>query len=156
MGSSDAYDKADHHFDEVNGLKLPKHHAYHHTTFFFSWVIRSGLMSDWFEAESASQLKKYRADKLSINKLYEWWDCCLMPEMLNAEGNKFARAYFDFDRGRYLDDYHEVLQRDLPSEFHVPYTTANEAAMHRVISKRFGEWKSGGAKAVKRAKTGWR
>lgn len=78
-----------------------------------------------------------------MNKLYELWDCCLVSDMLSDRGNTFARAYFDFESGAYLKDYAKHLQKELPSEFHVPYTAANEEAIHHVISKRFEAWSKG-------------
>ena len=57
--------------------------------------------------------------------------------MLSDEGNAFAMAYFDFDKGRYLKDYQKYLQKNLPSQFHVPYTQENEKLMHQVIDRRY-------------------
>lgn len=100
-------------------------------------------MSEFFESESITPLKEYREQRLTINQLYEWWDCCLLSDMLNDEGNAFAIEYFDFDKGAYLGDYVKYLQKSLPSEFHVPYTIGNEAIIHAIIDKRFQEWKKG-------------
>jgi hypothetical protein len=136
-----AYDKAKYHLESVDELGLPDEHAYNHTTFFMSWLVQKRLMSDWFEEECRSEVAKYRAGSISINQLYEHWDTCLVSDMLSDEGNAFAAHYFDFEKGVYLSDYHEHLQRGLPSEFHVPYTAENEAIAHRFISERYATWK---------------
>jgi hypothetical protein len=141
MGGTYVYDKAKYHYDSVEKEGLPGEHAYNHTTFFLSWLVRNDLMSDWFREECADELAKYRDGAISINDLYEWWDTCLVSDMLGDEGNAFAGDYFDFEKGAYLADYAQHLQRDLPSEFHVPYTAENEATMHHVISGRFSDWK---------------
>lgn len=142
MGNQCAvYDKAKYHFDSVEKAGLPEEHAYHHTSFFLSWLVRNNLMSDWYESECEEQVADFRIGKSTINQLYEWWDTCLMSDMLSEEGNAFASAYFDFDKGMYLNDYHAYLQKELPSEFHVPYTPENEAIIHAVISRRFEDWK---------------
>jgi hypothetical protein len=135
------YDKAKYHWDSVAGLGLPEEHAFHHTTFFLAWLVQNRLMSDWFEAEGRDEIARYQAGEISINQLYEWWDACLISDMLSEEGNAFARHYFDFESGAYLSDYCQYLQRDLPTEFHVPYTRENEAIIHRVIAERYAQWK---------------
>lgn len=137
------YDKAKYHDETIQNLGLPDEHAYNHTTFFMSWLVKNNLMSEEFENEKNNPVKKYRLGEITINKLYEWWDCCLISDMLNAEGNAFAQAYFDFEKGMYLKDHSKYLQKNLPSEFHVPYITDNEATIHAVIEKRYKEWKGG-------------
>ena len=136
------YDKAKYHDDSVAQHDLPDHHAYHHTTYFLSWLLANRLMSEWFEAEGKDEIAKYRSRKMSVNELYEWWDCCLISDMLSDRGNAFARAYFDFDNGTYLADYEQHLLGDLPTIFHLPYTPENEAVIHRVIDERYRAWKA--------------
>ena len=135
------HDKAKYHSESVENLGLPEEHAYNHTTFFISWLVKNRLMSDDFEKDGP--VDEYRLGKITINKLYEWWDCCLISDMLSAEGNAFAQAYFDFEKGTYLKDYSKYLQKSSPSEFHVPYTADNETAIHSVIDIRYKEWKEG-------------
>jgi hypothetical protein len=136
------YDKAKYHSQSVHEHGLPEEHAYNHTTFFMSWLIKNGLMSSWFEEEAKAELQQFRNGTLTVNKLYEYWDGCFISDMLSNDGNAFARAYFDFENGKYLADYCKCLQKALPSEFHVPYTEANEALIHNVISQRYQEWLS--------------
>ena len=134
------YDRATFHSKSVAEHGLPEEHAYHHTTFFMSWLIQNGLMSAWFEEEAKDELRRYRDGTLSINGLYVFWDCGLSTHMLSDQGNAFARAYFDFTTGQYLADYEACLHKTLPSEFHVPYTETNEVMIHKVISQRYQEW----------------
>lgn len=135
------YDKAKYHDESIQSLGLPDEHAYNHTTFFMSWLVRNHLMSEDFEYVKGNPVNDYRHGKISINKLYEWWDCCLISDMLNREGNAFAQAYFDFDKGKYLEDYSKHLQKNLATQLHVPYTAENEATIHAIIDKRYKEWK---------------
>ena len=135
------YDKAKYHLEEVEGFGLPEEHAFHHTTFFFSWLIKNELLSESFCLSISGQVNDYLQGKITINQLYGSLDACLTSDMLNAEGNAFAKAYFDFNKGKYLDDYHQYLQKKLPSEFHVAYTKGNEDTIHAVISDRFIAWK---------------
>lgn len=137
-----AFDKAKYHAETVEEQGLPEQHAYHHTTYFLSWLIRNGLMSDGFEQQGRRELDDYRRGRITINALYERWDCCLISDMLSAEGNAFAHAYFDFSGGAWIGDYIELLQGNLATEFHIPYTAENEAQIHRVIDARFAAWRA--------------
>lgn len=136
------YDKAKYHDDTVEEFGLPEEHAANHTVFFLRWLIEHSLVSSFFQTESADVLDAFRAGKASIHDVYEWWDRCLISDMLSDEGNAFAQAYFDFERGEYLRDYAQVLQRDLPSEFHVAYTEQNYQSMRAVIDARYAAWQA--------------
>jgi len=135
------YDKAEYHDDTVRDLGLPEEHAANHTVFFLRWLIEHSLMSKFFEEESPDILSAFREGRVSIHAVYEWWDQCLVEDMLSDDGNAFAQAYFDFDHGEYVKDYVRVLQRDLQSQFHVPYTEENYQAISAVIDNRFGAWR---------------
>lgn len=134
------YDKAKYHSDSVQEEGLPEEHAYHHTTFFLSWLLKKHFMSDWFESEGKDEIAKYRAGKISVNQLYEWWDTCLVSDMLSNEGNAFAMHYFEFEKGAYLAEYAKHLQGSLPTEFHVPYNPENEVIAHKMISEQYEKW----------------
>ena len=141
MGSPDVYDKAKYHFDTVAELGLSDEHAANHTVMFLRWLIEHGMMSDFFEQESQEPLRQFRAGQMSIHEIYEWWDGCLVNDMLSEEGNAFAMHYFDMDRGRYMDDYVATLQGTLPTEFHVEYSEHNYQKLCQVIDGRYAEWK---------------
>lgn len=134
------YDKAKYHDETISELGLPEEHAANHTVFFLRWLIERSLVSDFFENEGGDILRAFQHGRASIHDVYEWWDRCLIDEMLSNEGNAFARTYFDFEHGDYLKDYSRVLQRDLPSEFHVAYTEGNYQAIRDVIDTRYAAW----------------
>jgi hypothetical protein len=136
------YDKAKYHDETVEEFGLPEEHAANHTVFFLRWLIEHSLVSSFFQTESADVLNAFRAGKASIHDVYAWWDRCLISDMLSDEGNAFAQAYFDFERGEYLRDYAQVLQRDMPSEFHVAYNEPNYQSMRSVIDARYAAWKA--------------
>src|SRR6188474_3048487 len=123
------YDKAKYHAETIEEFGLPEEHAANHTVFFLRWLIERRLMSALFETDGADIVRAFRAGDASIHALYDWWDRCLINDMLSDEGNAFAQRYFDFERGSYLKDYARTLQRDLPSEFHVPFTEQNYQAI---------------------------
>ena len=136
------YDKAEYHDETVEELELSEEHAANHTVFFLRWLIERSFVSAFFQNEGADIVRAFRAGEASIHDVYDWWDRCLISDMLSDEGNAFAQAYFDFERGEYLQDYARVLQGDLPSQFHVPYTEQNYQAMRAVIDARYAAWKA--------------
>ena len=141
MSSPHVYDKAKYHFDSIHKHGLSEEHAENHTVVFLRWLIERRLMSDFFEREAADIMAKYRSGTVGIHKVYEWWDGCLIDDMLSDEGNAFALYYFDFQRGRYIRDYISALKRGLPTEFHVDFTESNYETMKQIIDRRYDVWK---------------
>ncbi|MHC4982234.1 MAG: DUF7832 domain-containing protein [Planctomycetota bacterium] len=135
------YDKGKYHGDAVEKYGLPESHAYHHTLYFFRWLIEHDLMSDFFWSETES-FEPGGVTNQAVLQTYEWWDCCLADDMLSDEGNAFSQYYFDFDKGRYLSDYMGLLQGDLPSEYHIPLTEESYQRLKTVIDRRYDEWKA--------------
>jgi hypothetical protein len=136
------YDKAEYHDDTVQEFELPAEHAANHTVVFLRWLIENGLTSQMFADNSGDVVERFRTGGASIHDVYEWWNCCLVNDMLSDEGNRFAMHYFDFDRGQYLQDYAEMLKGDLPSDFHVEYTEENYRRMKQVMDRRYADWRS--------------
>ena len=141
MTAPHVYDKAKYHIESIEQHGLSEEHAANHTVFFLRWLLEHNLMSDFFVTESDGLIDNFRAGRATIHEVYEWWDCCLVDEMLSEEGNAFALSYFDFEKGQYIRDYIKTLQRDLPTEFHVDYTEQNYDLMRVLIDRRYTEWK---------------
>lgn len=137
MASPHVYDKARYHASTIEEHDLPEEHAANHTVVFLRWLLEHNLMSDEFLTTSADVLGRYKSGNASIHDVYEWWDCCLIDDMLSDEGNRFAKIYFDFEKGAYIQDYAAALQGDLPTELHIPYTESGYRKMAAVIDKRF-------------------
>jgi hypothetical protein len=57
--------------------------------------------------------------------------------MISDKGNLFALDYFDYEKGRYLHDYKDTLQGELPSEFHIQYSEDTYAKIKVVIDQRY-------------------
>jgi hypothetical protein len=146
MKTPHVYDKAKYHSESVEEAGLSEEHAENHTVFFLRWLIEHDLMSEEFVTESAEVLEKFRAGKARIHKVYAWWDRCLVDDMLSIEGNAFAIHYFEFDRGTYLQDYAALLQKTLPSEFHVDYTEDNYQILREAIDRRYEAWNQNNSK----------
>lgn len=134
------YDKAKYHSESVEQLGLREEQAYVHTAMFLGWLMDHDLMSDEFMDNSGSQVAAFKERRMTPIKIYDLWDGCLIDDMLSDRGNAFARAYFEFDSGAYLQDFGELLVGKLPSEFHVPFTWDNYALMAARIDERFETW----------------
>jgi hypothetical protein len=141
MNSPHVYDKAKYHYETIEQHGLSEEHAANHTVFFLRWLIENDLMSQEFMEESGDEIAKFHAGQASIHQIYEWWDCCLIDDMLSDQGNAFAMHYFDFEKGEYIHEYIELLQGTLPSEFHIDYNEANYQRMKELIDRRYKEWK---------------
>ena len=135
------YDKAKYHLDSVMELGLPEEQAAVHTAFFLGWLMDNELCSDEFVKDSLVQIEEYRQRKRTALEIYARWDYCLVDDMLSDEGNAFAQSYFDFRKGRYIEEYRALLARHEPSPLHVPYTWENQKKISHQISKRYGQWK---------------
>jgi hypothetical protein len=134
------YDKTKYHLETTEEYGLLESHASHHTLYFLRWLIENDMMSEDFMSET-QPLNEYRSNNRTILSLYEWWDCCLIDDMLSDEGNAFAQHYFDFEKGQYIHDYIGLLQGNLPSEFHIDFTDENYAQLKAIIDKRYRQWK---------------
>ena len=137
------YDKGKYHDETVMESGLPEERAAVHTAFFLGWIMENDLFSDEFRSESSDLIDKYKSKTKTAIDVYDWWDRCLIDDMLSDEGNAFASEYFDFEKGQYLKDYSELLVKELPSEFHVPYTWENQKVMSQRVSQRYLHWKNG-------------
>lgn len=141
MTESIVYDKAKYHYDGDYPKDLPEEKAFVHTGMFLGWIIDKGLYSEEF-AQEAEQIELFKQRKITGAKVYEWWDGTLIDDMLNEEGNAFAQYYFDFQKGKYLEDYEEVLAGDLPSLYHVEDSWENYASIKKRIDQRHEDWKA--------------
>ena len=90
---SHVYDKAKYHDESVAQAGLPDEHASNHIVPMLRWLIENDLMSEFFLTEGAEALARYRAGELSIHELFDWWDTCLISDMLSAQGNAFAMHF---------------------------------------------------------------
>lgn len=147
MSNPHVYDKAKYHLESVEDAGLPDAHASNHIVVILRWLIENGLTSEEFSTGEA--FDRYRSGELSIQDLFlDWWDGCLVSDMLSEAGNAFAMHYFDYEKGGYLRDYTAVLGGSAPSEFHVEYSEANYAKLKKVMDQRYREWTDGQPRAT--------
>jgi hypothetical protein len=137
------YDKAKWHYGADNWPgDLDADQAFVHTGLFIGWLAERQLLSDEM-TEDCPELGSAVAAGLSGTQIYRMMDGVLTSEDLSDEGNAFAAAYFDFEGGMYLSDYHRLLVGDLPTQYHVADTRENYELLRSRIDERFAQWRAG-------------
>ena len=106
----------------------------------------NGLVKPVDEAAPSSELELFngvRERRITGRQAYaEWLDGNLTSDQLTEEGNAFAASYVALGVGPYLNDYADVLARDLPTEYHVADTWENYDLLARRIDERFAAWRA--------------
>ena len=134
------YDKAKHHFLGNFPQILPIEQAYVHIGMYMGWVINQELYSEFFEDEASTEIIRFTRRELPCTILSEIWDGYLGNDLFNEEGNEFTRSYYQ--SGQYLEDYQEVLAKDLPSVYHVSDTWENFDRLSVRLNERLTEWRA--------------
>ena len=141
MDKSYVYDKAKYHYGGKYPKGLAKTQAFVHTGMFLGWVIDHDLYSGFFKEESQRLISGFKNRQITGPQVYKEWDGTLTDEMLNEEGNAFAQHYFDFEKGRYIYDYEELLGKGLPSIYHVEDSWQNYEKLKKHIDAIYDQWK---------------
>ena len=132
------YDKAKYHYDGDFPKGLPQEQAFVHTGMFVGWLIEHGMIAGDFLPDTNA----FKERRLTGAEVYEAWDGSLTSDMLTDQGNQFAAAYFDFERGEFLNDYLEALAKNLPSLYHGADTWENYEVIKVKIEQRYAAWKA--------------
>ena len=140
MADPYVYDKAKYHYDGNFPDDLEAEQGFVHTGMFLGWIVDHDLYSDWFGPDMRGYISAFKDRELTGAKLFEMCDGVLVDDMLTDEGNAFARDYFDFERGKYLGDYSELLTKGSPSMYHVADTWPNYEKLKERIDQRYREW----------------
>jgi len=136
------YDDASWHYGGDFPIDLPDEAGATHTGMFVAWALLTGLAGEIHTKEFPESLEKLRSRAVTPGQFFlEACDGKFTDEDLNEEGNAFAQAYFDLDRGAYLNDYGRILVKDLPSQYHVPDTWVNFELLRPVLDKRLRAWR---------------
>jgi hypothetical protein len=136
------YDDASWHSGDDFPKDLPADAGATHTGMFLAWALLSGLAGEIHASELPEDLERLRSRSVTPGQFF--LDVCdgkLTDEDLNDEGNGFAQAYFDLERGSYLEDYDRVLVRELASQYHVADSWENFDLLRPVLDKRLDEWR---------------
>jgi hypothetical protein len=149
MSETYVYAKAEYNMLGTSGDAPSWEHASGSILFFLRWAMDNNLMSKWFDEESEEGLAEYRKGALSLFEFFEKeCDLVLLSDMLSDEGNGFARAYFDYEAGRYLDDVWATL--GLQRGEYPLYTEESYGRLKSLFDSRHASWKAGDLDAVRR------
>jgi hypothetical protein len=135
------YDKAKYHYNGDFPEELDEFQGYVHTGMYVGWLIEYDLLNkENFEGEEDA-LQDVKVRRLTGAQFYEQhMDGVMLLEDLSEAANRFSMWYFDFDDGKYLEDYAQTLATDLPSIYHVEDNWDNYTKLSYVIGSRFEEW----------------
>ena len=109
-----------------------------HTGFFLAWLVDRDMVSGLIADESADLISALRSRRGRPGDLYAKWDGVLVPEMLNDEGNAFARAYYE---QRFFDDYASLFPE--ADAYKVRGTWKNYDRLAPLLDVRLAEWRAG-------------
>jgi hypothetical protein len=137
----DVYDKAKYHYGGTFPEELDDFQGFVHTGMFISWLIENDLLDNEFFEDSIEDIKKVKKREMTGSQFYEMrMDGVFSIDEVSEIGNRFAINYFDFDTGKYVNDYENTLAAELPTLFHVQDTWENYDKIKTVIDLRFEEW----------------
>lgn len=142
MSEELVYDKAEYHLEGDFPAELEEEQAYVPTGLFVAWLAMNNLLVIEVTLAFQEEIGQLQMRQVSPSHFYQSLGGVLSSEMLTAEGNEFTLAYFDFETGKYLDDYESVLANYLSSLFHVPDTWESYDALAPVLHRRFRQWRS--------------
>ena len=136
------YDKAKWHYEGEFPAGLAESQAFVPTGMFLGWLVDRDLISEEFADDWGEEMARFKRREISGPALFELVDGALVDDMLSDEGNSFAAHYFDFEKGRFIGDYEELLCAALPSRYHVEDTWENYGKLAQRVDQRYAEWKS--------------
>ncbi|MGD8912335.1 MAG: hypothetical protein PVJ68_06280 [Candidatus Thiodiazotropha sp.] len=136
------YDDASWHYGGDFQSDLPNNAGATHTGMYVAWALLNDLAGDFFTEDSPEDLLQLQKRETTPGAFFiSMCDGKFTDDDVNDEGNSFTEYYFDFENGRYLDDYEEILCKELPSLYHVKDSWENFDKISPIIAKRYKEWK---------------
>ncbi|MGC3945552.1 MAG: hypothetical protein QM762_13715 [Chryseolinea sp.] len=137
------FDKAKWHVNDEFPKELDSFQSYVHSGLFICWLVDKGLFEEDFEKENKRGIEALRLRQVSPTTFYrEHLDGVFTSEGLKMDAIKFTETYFDFEKGKYIADYLEILDPDnkLSSLFYVADTWENYDKLKNVIDNRYRLW----------------
>lgn len=140
------YDDASWHYGGDFPKGLPPEAGATHTGMFVAWALLSELAGALHIDEFPESLDALRRREVTPGQfLIQFCDEKFTDEDLSEEGNAFAQAYFDLEKGAYLGDYEEALGESVESLYHVADTWENFDRLRPVLDERIREWRRASA-----------
>ncbi len=138
------YDDATWHSGDEFPADLPTEAAATHAGIFLAWALIAGLGSEYHLVDSAEELEHLLARKQTPGQYFLTVSGGkLTDDDLSAEGNAFAKAYYQQDGASFIADYQEYLTKGLPTEYHVADSWTNFDKLQPVLYRRLANWRRG-------------
>jgi hypothetical protein len=134
------YDRAEYHKQAVSDEELDADQAFVHTGMFVGWLVDEKLLSEAFMAGVGPACEQFVARELTGPALYKLWKGELREDMLGDVANAFARDYFDFKTGLYLEDYAELLAPNGATLLAVEDNWQHYETLSQRLGERYREW----------------
>ncbi|WP_346906466.1 hypothetical protein [uncultured Roseibium sp.] len=132
------YDDASWHYGGDFPADLPNSAGATHIAMFVVWSILHGMAGELNTSGSISELRNRTVSPATW--FISEWDEKFTNEVLNAEGNAFAHAYYgSADPDSYFEEYAAVFN-EFPSVYHVPDTWESFDRLAPRIQLRFDIW----------------
>jgi hypothetical protein len=137
------YDDASWHYGGKFPEDLPPEAGATHTGMFVAWALLNGLAGEIYTTDFPDQIPKLLSRSLTPGRFFlEACDGKFTDDDLNEEGNSFAQAYFDFEKGQYIRDYEASLGEGVADLYHAEDTWENFDRLRPVLDRRFADWKA--------------
>jgi TPR repeat protein len=136
------YDDAETYYLNFADDKLSCEAGSTHIGMFMAWIIIHDLVC---EEESAEEIEKVKSREMTGREfVVECWDCKLLDDALNDEGNEFTAWYYE---SQYANDYRNAFEvsGEIDEFCSVEDTWCNFDRIAPVLNQRFKEWKQGTA-----------
>jgi hypothetical protein len=135
------YDDASWHSGGNFPDDLPPEAGATHSGMFLAWALLSGLGGSLHIEDFPDSIPQLQSRAVTPGAfLLEACDGKLTNEDFSDEGNAFTQFYFDFEKGKYLEDY-ETAFPDRPSLYHVEDSWASFDIIKPILDKRLSEWR---------------
>lgn len=135
------YDRSDWHYGGDYPEELPPENGGTHIGMFLAWAINNHLEGELHKETSLSSLEAVRNREITGREFLEKeCDGKFWEEDLNAEGNAFAKYYYESDR--YYSDYESALAEGLPTLYHVENSWVNYDKIASIIDAQYSKWKN--------------
>jgi hypothetical protein len=137
------FDKAKWHINEDFPKDLNDFQSYIHSGLFVCWLVDKGLIENDFEQENGKEITDLKLRQISpVTFYHDCLDGVFTSDGLTKEGIEFTKSYFDFETGKFMEDYLKVFDanNELSSVFHVTDTWDNYDKIKQAIDSRYELW----------------
>jgi hypothetical protein len=137
------YDDASWHYGGEFPEGLSNDAGATHIGMFLAWALLSGMGGELFAEEEPQLVDELRSRSITPGQFFlKYCDGKFIDEDLSELGIRFTEDYFELEKGGYLADYEQLLQKGLETLYHVPDTWESYDKLSPAIDARFAGWRN--------------